>query len=126
MEVDSGSSLVMSTWRTSPAVVSMAGSPVSALYPQVFASMPPISIDMGRAVSFLCTEGCAKFVGAGYGPRDGEVVAGAVPVLPPQAANAPVPARTSPPSKNCRREKLLVIIQTFLLPSSEKQKEHPD
>src|SRR5699024_2484468 len=114
MEVDSGRSLVMSTWRTSPTVVSMAGSPVSVLYPQVCASMPPISIDMGRAVSFLRTAGCARFLGVGYGPADEEEPEAAGALFPPQAARAPVPASMSPPSRNCRREKLFVMVQMSL------------
>src|SRR5699024_235454 len=110
MEVDSGRSLVMSTWRTSPTVVSMAGSPVSVLYPQVCASMPQISIDMGRAVSFLRTAGCARFLVVGYGPADEEEPEAAGALFPPQAARAPAPASMSPPSRNCRRERLFVML----------------
>src|SRR5699024_12274580 len=67
MEVSSGSSLVISIWSTSPAVASLAGSPESAMYPQVFASVPPISIDIGRGVSVWRNVGSGRLVGVGCG-----------------------------------------------------------
>src|SRR5699024_985244 len=104
MEVSSGSSLVISIWSTSPAVASMAGSPESAMYPQVLASMPPISIDIGRAVSVLRNVGSDRLVGDGRGAEDEDTAAGELVPLP-QAARAPLPASMRPPRRSCRREK---------------------
>src|SRR5699024_12519127 len=115
MEVLSGSSLVISTWRTSPAVASMAASPVSETYPHVLASMPPISRERGRAGSVRRTVGSPSAGGVGVGRREGPGAEGAGPGWLVQAARAPVAASTSPPSRTCRREKLLVMVKPSLV-----------
>ena len=94
----------------------VAGSGLNGRIPGVRDVSPRLGFDAadiqreGRAFSVRRTVGSPSAVGVGVGRREEPGAEAAGPGSLVQAATAPVPARTSPPSRNCRRENAFIMI----------------
>ena len=88
---------------------SMAASPVLETYPHVWLRCHRISRERGRAVSVRRNRRLTER-SRGVGEKERTCVEAGVQGCWVHAAKAPVPARASPPSRNCRRGNAFVAI----------------